>query len=136
MVKEALPEEIIEEITSKCYDSHKELITTANHAHLKTVKRAINVRVGLPVAVLSALLMWLIQTNYSIGVATAAHRTMTDQTIETQTMTIGAEIRTRELNEEQIKAEIKRLEIKLDANFKWLIENGTFKSRGESPLLK
>lgn len=130
-----MTEDLIKSITESCFANHQELIKEANEDHLKKLKRAINVRVGLPVGVLSVLLMWIITTNYNVGVTTASHRAAVDQTIETQTLNLGIETKARELSDEELRKQIDVLERKLDSNFKWLIENSNIKYRGANPLL-
>jgi sensor c-di-GMP phosphodiesterase-like protein len=140
---ELLPEDLVKQITGDCKKEHQKLIQEENHKHLKAVKKVIRFWVVLPVGSLCAIFLALLTLIYSNGVKTAEHRTETalrleqqDSKIDTQTMNIGIEAASRELSDKELRAEIERLDKKLELNFKWLIENGDFKKRGKNPLLK
>jgi hypothetical protein len=142
-MKELIPEELVHEITSQCRTEHQELFNQANEEHLRKMKRAMRYWVTFPVGILSAIFVaFLVMTNTS-AVRSAEHRIATEKSLEsqnekidTQTLNIGIESKQRELTDIEIRNEIRRLEKKWDENWKWLIENGNFKYRGENPLLK
>lgn len=130
----------IEQLMTKCNASHAESRIKQDELHLTKVKRAINLRVGLPVGILSTLLILVLTTLYNIGVDNAGTLKAVElqtATLEQQTLSIGSEINTRGMSDEELRNEIKMMNEKLETNFKWLIENGNFKVRGtDYPLPK
>ena len=114
-----------------CNRSHEINVAKQNILHLKEVKKAINIRVGLPVGILSTLLILILTTLYNVGVSNAEIKTVA----ETHTLMLRAEETARDLTDQQIKAKIQDCNTKIDSNFKWLIENGNFNKRGPNPLL-
>jgi len=57
------------------------------------------------------------------GYSTTRDSTKALTIIDTQTLTLAAEAKERDLSDQDLKAEIKRLEAKIDTNLKWLLEN-------------
>jgi len=70
------------------------------------------------------------------GYSTTRDSTKALTIIDTQTLTLAAEAKDRELSDQDLKVEIKRLEAKIDTNLKWLLENLNSKSRGQNPMLE
>lgn len=124
-------------IMQDCNQRHEETREKQDKIHLTKVKKAITIRVGLPVGVLSVLLIWVLGTLYSIGVDNArVMKTIELQTatIEQQTQSIGAEVNARVMSDQQLENELKALNAELKANFQWMIEHGTMKQRGSMVL--
>lgn len=116
----------VKKIMAACNRSHAEQQDRQFKLHLKEVKKAINIRVGLPVGILSTLLILILTTLYNVGTSNAKIEAIS----ETHTLMLGAEETARELTDQQIKAKIQECNTKIDSNFKWLIENGNFAKRG------
>lgn len=134
--------DLISRITTDCYNSHAKLIQTANSENLKAFKRVIKFWILLPVGLLSGLLVTAMKMTYTSGVKSAEHRVATEmsiqkqnESIDKQTLTIGVEIKQREISDTELRKQIEALDVKLDNNIRWLIQNGDFKYRGANPLL-
>jgi hypothetical protein len=125
----------VKKLLTACNRAHEANRDRQDKEHLKKVRRAI----WLPVGVLSGLLLLVLTTLYGIGVSNAGTLKAVElqtKTLETQTLTIGGEIESRTLSDAELRKEILRLDEQLDTRFQWLIENGNFKTRGVNPLIK
>jgi len=122
----------VKKLLTSCNRSHVMMQESQYKLHLKSIKKAINLRVGLPVGILSTLLILILTTLYNVGTSNAEIRTVA----ETHTLMLGAESTARELTDSQITQKIQEANDKIDRDFKWLIENGNFKSRGSNPYTK
>jgi len=122
----------VKKLLTACNRSHVLMQESQYQKHLKSIKKAINLRVGLPVGILSTLLILILTTLYNVGTSNAEIKSVA----ETHTLMLGAETVARDLTDQQINAKIQAANDKIDRDFKWLIENGNFKSRGSSPYTK
>ena len=98
----------VSRLLTACNLRHQETMQEEWERHLKFVKKAINIRVGLPVGILCTLLIAVLTTVYNNGVKVAENQTKIIQTVA---------------NQKSVEKDIDDLDKKLDANFKWLIEN-------------
>jgi len=125
----------IKNITDNCYMSHKDEIESQNLSHLKKVKKAIFVRVTLPVTILIALGIFVLRTINTIGIEAARYQASTTEKVDAMSFNLMNETKLRREGDFEQQGYYDKLEKKMDENFKYLYQNSIFKTRGDVPYI-
>jgi len=120
-------------ITDQCFNRHKKDIDASNLLHEKRIKKAIFIRVSLPIGVLCMLCAFVLGGMFKINGSVIKHQTETNIKVDLMGKSVMEETGSRRESDSEIKTSLKEMETKLDQKLEYLYRNSTFKERGSIP---